>query len=78
MNNLQSIDWVNRDHVDNTDQFISLYCQEFPRISSSCKTKKDLPYGSKNPVQTATGIDEMLMMDKYKKGRWYFNTTHFR
>ena len=34
MNNLMTIDYANRDHLDDTDYLLTRYCQEFPRQST--------------------------------------------
>lgn len=48
MNNLEAIDYQNKDWSTNHDSLIPRYSQEFPRFSESYKTKFDLdqkPWG---------------------------------
>ena len=39
MNNLMSIDFANRDHLDDTDYLLSRFCQEYPRWSHKYKSR---------------------------------------
>ena len=39
MNNMMSIDFANRDHLDDTDYLLSRFCQEFPRWSTEYKSR---------------------------------------
>lgn len=39
MNNLMSIDFANRDNVDDTDYLLPRFCQEFPRWSTEYKSR---------------------------------------
>lgn len=50
MNNIQAIDFINRDVMD-TDGILSKWSQEYPRLSSKFRSKLDnKPWGEEIPV----------------------------
>lgn len=41
MNNVEAIDYLNKDWTSHHDTLLPRYAQEFPRMSTKYKTKKD-------------------------------------
>lgn len=76
MNNILSIDYVNKDFTHDTDQILSRWTQEYPRISSEYKSliSEDKPWGEKSePVFFDYTIDSRLR-HSFDTGIWYYTS----
>eukprot|EP00347_Sterkiella_histriomuscorum_P013798 403363324 len=82
MNNVEAIDYINKDWTSNHDTMLPRYTQEFPRVQTSYQTKNDLehkPWGTKSdPIfinyQDDAYLEHYTQKDKYQKGVWYYGS----
>jgi len=75
MNNVGSIDYVNKDWIEDNDFCIARRCSEFPRLSNNFKDhfSKDKPWGNKeDPVVFDPKDNPIFQRDEIKPGVWYY------